>query len=205
MHNCKATREHITELLLGGANDRPDEVLTCEDCRAEFAAIKATLRLTSRLIEKTTPPPSYWTGYHARLRNKLTNAPATNVEKDRPSWLVRLLTASVRVPVPVGVALLLVFGGAVWFAPRAFEENPAAPAISVVQVPVQVPVIQEKVVTRVVYRRQKNQPALTLPVQRDDSSAFAKSETVNPISLIGFKPLDEVRMTVIKGGSPDEK
>ena len=36
----------------------------CDECRAEFEALNATLRVTSRLREMVAPPEDYWTGYH---------------------------------------------------------------------------------------------------------------------------------------------
>ena len=71
MHNCKETRERVTELVLDG--DRGAEKLLdqCEECRAEFEALAATLRMTARLRETVTPTEDYWTDYHAQLRSKL--------------------------------------------------------------------------------------------------------------------------------------
>jgi hypothetical protein len=204
MHNCKATRERVAELLLSGSDYRPDELLVCEDCCREFDALKATLRVTLRLMEKATPPPTYWTGYHARLRDKLTTASSRLVDERKPSWFVRVMTASVRVPVPVGVALVLVFGALLFFMPRVVEKRFSPPAVAV-QVPVEVPVIQERIVTRIVYRRAKSQAVAPVSDQRFDGSTLARSQRISPVSLIGFKPLDEIKMTVIKGGSPDEK
>jgi len=69
-------------------------------------------------------------------------------------------------------------------------------------VPFEVPVVQEKIVTRVLYRdrvRKRNESSTA-------TSVVAKTQNeARPPALIGFKPLDEVKLTVIKGGSPDEK
>jgi len=47
-----------------------------------------------------------------------------------------------------------------------------------------------------------------MPPRRDDS-VLVKSQKrgtdVNQMSLVGFKPLEEIKLTVIKGGSQDEK
>ena len=71
MHNCKETRERFTELVLDG--DRGAEKLLdqCEECRAEFESVAATLRMTARLRETVTPTEEYWAGYHAQLRSRL--------------------------------------------------------------------------------------------------------------------------------------
>jgi anti-sigma factor RsiW len=220
MHNCNATRERLSELVLDGANRSLSQTLSaelraCAECRAEFEALQETLRITTRVIKAAAPAETYWADYHARLRQKLRNASSTVVnEKSERSWLIRFLTSSVRVPIPVGIALILVSGVSLLFANRASEQNISSPQIpSVVHVPVEVPVIQERIVTRVVYRQRelrspsrKSNP--TMPPRRDDS-VLVKSQKrgtdVNQMSLVGFKPLEEIKLTVIKGGSQDEK
>ena len=141
------------------------------------------------------------------------------------AWLVlrNLMTTSVRVPAPVAAALLLLFGVAVFFA---INSGGAATTKSLTPTltqsvagstrVVEVPVIKERVVTRVVYvetsRRPRN-PA-------NDSSLGLDNENAPPIdvaggvarvrsyprtaemSLAGFKPADEVKLTIIKGSDP---
>ena len=71
MHNCKEAKEQLTELLLDG-DDRAEEMLgQCGECRAEFEALAATLRMTTRLRETVTADESYWTSYHTLLRQRL--------------------------------------------------------------------------------------------------------------------------------------
>lgn len=205
MHNCKTTRERLTELVLDGsqgsnAAELPvpfvTELRECTECREEFRALKETLRLTTRLIETATPPNDYWPGYHARLREKLHAAQQPRTEPGHThvatlSWLARFFTFSIRVPVPVAAALVLVVGFLI-FKPRV----PAEP--SIVHVPVEVPVVQEKPVERVVYRERTRvrwlKPA---PVATKNDPTLA--------SLEGFEPAEEVKLTVIKGASGNEK
>jgi hypothetical protein len=112
--------------------------------------------------------------------------------------------ASVRVPVPVGIALVLLFAATLVFAFRRSNKTTPAPAATIVHLPVEVPVVQEKVVTRIVYR-QSNRTGVSRTVNpKPDQSAIAKSQ-LTPLSLSEFKPLDEVKFKIIKGGSPDEK
>lgn len=228
MHNCKATREQVTEFLLDGAGGNPDgdlsaELRECADCRQEFAALEETLRITTRLIETTAPPEIYWPGYHARLKQKLTDATVRHVGRSWqpvgrnaswPLWLRRFFRSSVPVPVPVFLAVLLVFALSLVLAFRASPQEHSQPqSLSTVRVPVEVPVVQERIVTRVVYRQRdrlsrsgKSKPA-SGPSRGD--SAVAKSQkpvdATNPVSLIGFKPTEEIKLTVIKGGPPNEK
>jgi hypothetical protein len=202
MHNCKETTERITEVLLDGADPRlslSTELRECAECRAEFRALKETLQLTIRLIDTATPPDSYWPGYHARLKEKLHAAQQPRVapgqfRADRhPSGLLRFFRSSIRVPVPVGLALLLMLGVAVVFSIRV----PAEP--SIVRVPVEVPIVQEKTVTQtqIVYReRRARRPKTTRAVPSNDAAVA---------SLDGFKPAEEVKLTVIKGGAANEK
>jgi hypothetical protein len=190
MHNCKTTREQLTELVLDGS-DLPaplsTELRECVECRDEFRALKDTLRLTTRLIETAAPPNNYWPGYHARLPQKLTLIPNTDLKDSATqSWLVRFFVSSIRIPVPVGLVLLAIFGFLI-FKIRV----PAEPVI--VQVPVEVPVIQEKekTVERVVYREKPTRRAKRAPVPSKNESVLA--------TLEGFEPAEEARLTVIKG------
>lgn len=192
MHNCKDPEEQITE---------------CAGCREESDALNETLRITRRLIDAAAPPDSYWSGYHAKLREKLTQTHGPHVvvksNAHGPSWITRFFRTSVSVPVPVGLALILVFMLSLLFVSQTPEQGTAPP--QVVHVPVKVPVVQERLVTRVVYR--ERQPATrrskqTIGPSRNDSTL---AKTHNPASLLGFKPTDEIKLTVIKGGSAYEK
>ena len=200
MHNCNTTRERLTELLLEDIDPRAvlaAELRECAECREEFVELSETLRVTRRLIETATPPESYWPGYHARLKDRLRAAQQPRVEPgqyqpDRRPWLSRIFFSSIRVPVPVGLALIFVFSFLI-FKTRV----PVEP--SIVHVPVEVPVTHERTVERIVYREKPSRkPRRTaVPVRHDPIS--------NVASLEGFKPADEVKLTVIKGGSGNEK
>lgn len=211
MHNCKDIKERFTELVLDGVDCRSDATLSrelarCADCRDEFEALSATLRMTNRAGEMTTPAHDYWLGYHAKLRQRLESESTTLRPRARPNFIVRLLKTSVPVPLPVGVALIVAVTLLVSFAIRASrKEVKPLNNTTIVRVPVEVPVVQEKVVTRVVYRdrrsvaRTSKQPAEASRAE----STFAQSQT--PAGLTGFKPSEEIKLTVIKGGVPNEK
>jgi hypothetical protein len=233
MHNCKETREIFTELLLDGVDFRSDEAISaelsrCTECRSEFEALSATLRMTSRASESTAPGEDYWPAYHAKLRRRLettTSRAKAQRHKDelgplfeplRPgagsSLLVRLLKTSVHVPLPLAAALVIAAALFIPLGIRAARKNvQQTNTTTIVRVPVEVPVVQEKVVTKVVYR---DRPTIVRATKRttEDSraeSTFAKSQKPRsealPASLVGFKPSDEVKLTVIKGGVPNEK
>jgi len=220
MHNCTETKERLIELVLDGRSAETSELNACAECRAEFDALNMTLRLTSRLSETAAPAESYWSGYHARLREKLATAPnPSHAEKQRrkeklgPLFeTMRLcVRTQVRVPLPLAIAVIIACLALGVFAFRR-AETPVAPPPLLVHVPVQVPVVQEKVVTRVVYRDRRSSSRNSRRAINDDAqteSTFAKSRKPStdeiPASLNGFKPTDEIKLTVIKGGSPYEK
>ena len=164
--------------------------------REESGSLHETLRITTRIIEAVAPPESYWPGYHARLREKLNNAREPYVASTHgPAWITRFFHASVSVPVPVALALILVFTLSLLFATRTPE--PIVPQVQLVHVPVEVPVVQEKIVTRVVYRPTPRRSKQRISATQADSTLAR--------TLIGFKPTEEIKLTVIKGGAANEK
>ena len=199
MHNCKTTRERLTELLLDGVDPRvvlSKDLRACVECREEFGELSDTLRATTRFIETATPPESYWPGYHARLKDRLRAAQQPRVvpgqyDAEKRFWLTRFLFSSIRVPVPVGIAVVLIVTLALVFSIRV----PAEPVI--VQVPIEVPVVQEKTVERIVYREKTSRRSKPTRISQTTDSTLA--------TLQGFTPAEEVKLTVIKGGSANEK
>lgn len=230
MHNCKDTKEQLTELVLDGVDGGVEKTLAaelnqCRACRTEFEELSATLRITARLRETAAPAESYWTGYHALLRQKLLNAeeqaPAkAQRRKDELGPLFVFSSAPLRpfvrallrpIPVPLGAAALVVCAMLGLFALSARRE-PVPQNPIVVQVPVQVPVIQEKSVTRIVYRDRRSHSSRSAKrslAGPNTEGTFARTQKPRndelPVTLTGFKPNDEVKLTVIKGGSANEK
>lgn len=244
MHNCKETRENFTELLLDGVDFRSDQAISaelsrCSECRSEFEALSATLRVTNRLGETAAPAEDYWPGYHSKLRQRLVNAQMESAtsrakaqrHKDelgplfeplRPragtSLFARFLKTSVPVPLPLAVALVVVFALVLTLALTFARKGVQQPnTTTIVRVPVEAPIIQEnpvvleRIVTRFVYR--EHRPVVRATKRATDASraesTFAKSQRSQveamPPGLAGFKPSDEVKLTVIKGGVPNEK
>jgi hypothetical protein len=222
MHNCRATRELFTEHLLDRANRGLDESLStelneCFECYEEFRAVKETLLVTGRLIEKAVPAESYWLTYHATLKQKVIQADRRAIETVLPArktpWWTAFFKSTIRIPLPVGGAFVVLFVLSLILLVRAQGRVESPTQVSVVRIPVEVPVVQEKIVTRVVYResRRRVSPKDSNGVvsSPEADAALARSQAPNrelrPATLIGFKPLDEVKLTVIKGGPPDEK
>jgi hypothetical protein len=176
--------------------------------------------MTARLRERVTPSEGYWTNYHAQLRQQLsfhTKAQRLKHKAQREELKpglgfifvplrkpLRLCVKTLLLPVrvPLGVALLVIASVSALFVIRAVRQ-PIPPAPVVVQVPVEVPVVQEKVVTQVVYRDRWRvaKPSKRVVAGPSTDGTVARSQT----TLSGFKPTDDVKLTVIKGGSQNEK
>ena len=209
MHDCKATREKLNELAGSGEDAQLlNELRQCEACNGEYASLRSTLRLADQAIRAAAPADDFWPAYHARLRQSLesvskVDAPSRPAERSGvPASLLAFFTASVRVPVPIAAILLLVLGATIVFALRSRRSPVTVPPIIVTKT-VEVPVVHEKTVTQVVYRdRDRCQVAsrkasANLMVQRQNERA--------PVSLSGFTPTNEVKLTIIKGSYQDEK
>jgi hypothetical protein len=90
---------------------------------------------------------------------------------------------------------------------------PATPIVAVETRTVTVPVVQEKVITRVVYlpekTRRSRRPGLDRNTPSSLGSILASTTTgasrQSALNLAGFEPTDTVRLTVIKGSYRDEK
>jgi hypothetical protein len=222
MHNCKATRKLLIEQALDQIpSDQSQSLLAelerCPACSEELASLRSVLRVADQAMESALPAESFWSGYHARLRQSLERDSSL---ASRPrtetgalillrNLLPRLATASVRVPVPVVAIVIVLFALSIVFAMRSRPQPIAEPLTgtsSVVTKTVEVPVIQERTVTRVVYRD------IYRPTTRDTarlekiarSAAKAtnrQNETTDstPISLVGFKPTSDPKLTIIKG------
>lgn len=192
--------------------------------------MRSMVHVSGQALRSGLPEETFWPAYRERLRYRLVNSKGQNRENvaDHSSghslpmplssrvWetLKRMASSSVRVPVPAALALMLMLG-AVFVVLHARAQATAAgsitPVVSVETRTVQVPVIQEKVITRVVYvdksrRRGAAQPDRTAVSVTANSVARALSNNrPTPLSLIDFKPTDEVKLTVIKGNYKDEK
>lgn len=224
MHNCKAVRSRLIEQALdetlSGQAGLPADLEDCPTCREEFASLRSVLRVADQAMQSTQPEEGFWSDYHARLSQSLKSGSpaATTVRSGQlqpgfTSWMRKLVTASVPVPVPLASVLLVLVGGSLLFAMNSrrssgAESLPGPP--SVVTKIVEVPVIQERTVTRVVYRERNSgssRGGVLSPARSADGAAVAKrsNSPESPISLVGFKPANEVKLTMIKGSDRDEK
>jgi anti-sigma factor RsiW len=226
MHNCKFTKERLIDLAVDELPQPQREQLLaelrdCAQCREEFASIREALFVSKQVLAASTPPENFWNGYHNRLVARLAEQPV--VVSSTESLLTRLwirvrnaATASVRVPAPVAVAMaLLLFAVTSLLAWNSKKQQIAVPANSptVITRTVTVPVPQEKIVTRIVYRTRFRPQVDQLRLQSSDPRRFpgvvAHTDTNNGeksgISLVGFKPTDRVKLQVMKGSYRDEQ
>jgi hypothetical protein len=115
----------------------------------------------------------------------------------RPAWR-RWLTGSINLPAPVAVTAALLLCVTSYLAARkatsyTLETPPAIASVKIVEIPV--PVVQQKIVTRFVYKQSgapkaKEGPAPIPPPSR--------------IDLANFQPVSEIKPIVSPGGN-DEK
>ena len=232
MHNCKLTRAVLIDHALAEtpsalASEVPADLDACPACQAEYASLRNTLRVSRQALQSAAPAEEFWHGYHARLKEKLVQQQGAAKEQAAVlspmslplgsrvlNGLRWFAAASVRLPAPVAIAILLVVGF-LSYNMRSLTSGPesAVPSNMVAQSEnriIEVPVVQERVVTRTVYvERKARKSTVALPVRGDLTAADQRrrSEISNKtaMSLAGFKPTDQVQMTVIKGSYQDEK
>jgi hypothetical protein len=225
MHNCKSTRRNLIDLLLNeNTGAKSTQVLAelneCEACQVEYAALRSTLHVSNQALRSTLPAEDFWPGYHSRLQTKLSASALQRIEKEEPlplrsqAWfaLRTILTTSVRVPVPAALGLILLLGASVFLvrAHTRVNASPSAPVALVETRTIEVPVLQEKIVTRVVYVERKSDRS-SGGINGFDRKEFPAALTGSDpaaqtaMSLAGFKPTDEVKLTVIKGSDKDQK
>jgi hypothetical protein len=236
MHNCKLTRRNLIDLAfdeIRGAKSTQllAEFNNCPACREEYAALRSTLHVSNQALRSALPAEGFWTGYRTRLHSKLRSSSAqqlgnggqhsASVPPARASlssklWsaLRTMATTSVRVPIPAALAIVLLLGVS-FFVLRARGQvnvGPSTPLKTVETLTVQVPVIQEKVVTRTVYVEKKNHRSGSRANQLDRMEVPVGSNSVArtaapgaALSLVGFTPTDEVKLTIIKGSYKDQK
>lgn len=232
MHNCKLTRSSLIELALDELQPAQKEQLLaelqdCAACHEEYTTLRNTLRVSGQALRSALPAESFWSGYHARLSEQIEKSSDQHSSSVQPAqlsgasrlWdgLWQIATTSVRIPFPVAAALILLIGISTFFAVRSRGQvNALALAQSRVETrTVEVPVIQEKVVTRVVYveknRRRPQSDGRQLARAKTPrganrvARAGANTDGTTAISLAGFKPTDQVKLKIIKGSYRDEK
>jgi hypothetical protein len=212
MHNCKDSKEAVIEAALQGWISNPDEFIDCPRCVEEFNSLRGTMQMTDDALQLVQPRENFWVGYEARLRRRLT-MPGQPARRWRLSTLASLVrgvaTSSVPVPAPLALAIsgFLVFSTFFLLHSRTTSNGATAAILpTIVNRTIEVPVIQEKQVTRVVYRdRRTARQSAPAKLERDSTTVATRRDEVPATeSLDGFTPVPEARVKLIKG-SRDEK
>jgi hypothetical protein len=212
MHNCKQTRSALIDLSLGELSKAQtaalmSQLLECEPCRAEQVAIAGTLRVSRQALGAEQRSDEFWQRYNHCLRSRLKKRPANTVQDSPRARFIDVVRAfissSVRVPLPAAFAALALVC-VLSFAALSRSHDRSIPPTPVTRVEVQtvhVPVVQEKIVRQVIYKERKSSKAFDV----DYANLSTATATVKPLTrpaakfnLVGFKPADQVNMTIIK-------
>jgi len=219
MHNCKAISKDLVDLALSQttAEEQPQlaEIRNCPSCGEEFTALQNALRATEIAAQAAQPAESFWPGYHERLCRRLEqsqhfHAAALRERANVPARWREFMTASLRLPVPAALGLLVFFASLIFLGFHAGRFSAvtilAPPAVVTENIPI--PIVQEKVITRVVYKtNSRTTPRAVMTARRDAATTAERREEVPAVAqgLEGFKPADEPKLTIIKGSNKDEK
>jgi hypothetical protein len=117
------------------------------------------------------------------------------------AWWWRWLAGSIRLPVPVAAIVGLLLCATSYLAVRkatthSVKVEPVSAPVKVVEVPV--PVIREKVVTRVVYAKARPQKAKENSAP-DFLNFVNESKALARADMTDFRPVSEIKIIVIKG------
>ena len=220
MHNCKRTKAALIEMAVSNATSDQNgslwaELEQCDTCREEYESVRNALRVTDQAMQFALPAENFWPDYQARLRQRLEGASKSGLSEQPPRagvfvWLGKFVAASVRVPVPLAATVVVLFAFSVIFTvySRNALRAAATNAPSVITKTVEVPVIREKPVT-VYVERNRRTPRHTPRREETERNALTtldrrQREPNPPVSLVGFKPADEVKLTIIKGSYRDK-
>ena len=116
MSDCRTCRDRAIEAYYGELDpsaraDFERHLAACEDCRAEYAGLAATLRLMDKR-ERPDPGPAFWDGYFDRLSKRMVWETAD--EAHRPRLLETLRRPFARLPrwaFQAAAALVLLLAG----------------------------------------------------------------------------------------------
>ncbi len=241
MHNCRRTQAKLTDLLfdeLPAEESSPlrAEIKACAECARQYMSLTATLALFDEAADEAMPKgQSYWLAYDNRLRDQLHNPHMPQLqsspEAERASFWRRALTMRIQVPVPalavIALAVAVSFLSLLILRPVAHADGSLRNAQAATVTPlagsnnplretpaqiIEVPVVQEKIVTRIVYVNRKSQEERRSATRRNDQTKIFESGEQRlaraavqlppaPLarpSLAGFQPTNEVKLTVIK-------
>jgi anti-sigma factor RsiW len=243
MHDCRTAQERLIDLVFKELDEEQSrrllsEIEACTECQEQHRSISLTLFAFDQATASILPQENFWSEYHEKLERRLDAVVTETPRASRnvvPLWK-RFTATSIRVPAPVAALAVLLLAVSSLFAlmrpsNTLVQKLPAAAAVPSEERTriVEVPVIQEKLVTRTVYvarnnRASKNEARERVPepqvaTRRQDAPApqnvsdapgtnargsQGKIESTHA-ALAGFKPTGEVKLRIIKGSYQDDK
>ena len=223
MHDCRTTEGRLVDLMFDelGADERRRllaELDACADCLDEYRSMAGALCALDEAGEAALPGESYWPTYHAALRRRLRSEEASVAAPRRAPFWRRALAARLTVPAPaaVAIALALLVSSVLALRPRATAAAPSpAPGAQTVTATqplptLPVPVVTERIVTRVVYvekrRRERLDGRPSAPLAGRSEGALASGRDKESgqgglfkrANLTDFQPSNELKIRVIK-------
>jgi len=239
---CEEANSLLEALYDGGLNPHlriqvEKHTAACSSCAIKLEQLRA---LSGLLQKSIVPPPS------PVLDQKLMRAfRQQHAEPVKPvSWWQRILGGSVSIPKPalaaavIMIAIALAAANIIGRKTAGVTETAANPSANITAVPappeviektkvVEVPIVQERIVTRVVYverentRKQKGQNLLPVSKRSETSQlaqkrhlqenhldmngAIAENGYFTQANLKGFQASDEMKARIIKEVKPNEK
>jgi hypothetical protein len=247
MHDCLQTQDNLIDLVFDELDSatrsrRLAEVEACAACAAQYRSLESTLDICNEASVAAMPREGYWSQYHAALvRRLLIAAVEMRVEDEEqrqrqqqqsvPFWK-RLLTTSIRVPAPLAATAVVLLVATSVLALSLLARSAGAP-VAVIAAPnssqqgvapqikfIEVPVVQEKIVTKTIYVPRRNNggsaggsDAAPRRAPARESLAGVSRQNANaieaiappPANLSGFKPAGEVNLRIIKGSDAREQ
>lgn len=223
MHDCRTIKNRLVDLVFEELEtDEKRRLLaaveTCAVCLGEYRDITDTLLVFDGAAEAAMPDENFWPEQRNRLRRRLAHATAPAISQLRrpdPLWK-RIFTVRLPVPVPIAalilVALLVSSALAIRPSPRETFAEPQTVIVSTPAQPtvIEVPVFREKVLTRTVYvekrRRERREDARPAPaLEQDETTLTALHENESGeggiftrANLTGFQPPDELKIRIVK-------
>ena len=224
MHDCHTIKDELVDLAFDELSAERKlsllvEIESCAECRSQYRETTEALYAVDEATTRARPGEAYWLAYDERLLNQLKrvqNERRTEQDersvKSAPRLWKQLFAARLPVPYPVAavvVLLLIVSTGITLRARRSDITTTAAvsPQTAETRI-VEVPVVQEKVVTRTVYVERKGRTGRAAQTQSTATrageprlAALEAREATTPLTrtgLAGFQPADDVRLTIIK-------
>jgi len=121
---------------------------------------------------------------------------------NRRRWW-RRLAGSIRIPVPIAMAAVLLLCATLFIAARketGLSIEPPPPAVATEFVKIPVPVIQEKIVTRFIHlKAEKGSP------KPDSVNPARGANNASRPDLAAFRPVEEISIVVISEENKNEK